>query len=719
MSSAFSFAVEPDGLASLTFDLPGKSVNIFNRETLAELEEAVTDLAAREDIRVLVLRSAKPRTFIAGADIDLIAGVSDPMEAEAGVRQGQALFKAWAALPFPTIAAIRGACLGGGTELALASTVILVSDREDVRIGLPEIKLGILPAWGGCTRLPRRIGIAAALDIILAGRTVRPRRAYRIGLADALLPDAQFEHLVRQLAGQQMQQTLRRAQKTDLKDLLLEHNPIGRRILFDQARRQTLEKTGGQYPAPLRALEVVRVGIEQGFDAGLDAEARAVSELATSATCKNLIHVYNLMEGAKRTGEPRDPKPEIRSVGILGAGVMGGGIAQLIGAHAGVPVRMKDISVEPLGHGMGHAAKLFQKQVERHRLSAVEAKRKLALLRPCLDYSGFAGCDLVVEAIVENLAVKQKVFAEAAAEVRDTTLLASNTSSLSIEAIGQDATHRERVVGMHFFNPVDRMPLVEIIAAPETDQRVVRTAAWFAAKLGKTPVIVKDSPGFLVNRLLMFYATEAMWLLQEGETIEELDRAMTTWGMPMGPMALTDEVGIDVAVKVAHILSAAFGDRLPVPDWLERALEDDRLGRKNGRGFYHYEDGKRGEPDDSIYELLGVKRRSESPNLERLADRMILRMVDEAARCLQEGVVDGPQTLDLALIMGTGFPPFRGGLCRWADHQGLHELISQLELLTTSVAARFQPSDALRAAAESGGFYAHRWDVDSPAPSSN
>jgi 3-hydroxyacyl-CoA dehydrogenase/enoyl-CoA hydratase/3-hydroxybutyryl-CoA epimerase len=712
LNSAFSLAVESNGLGTLTFDQPDKSVNIFTRETLTELEATVTALASRDDIRVLVLRSAKPKTFIAGADVELIAGLTDPVEAEAGARQGQALFSAWAALPFPTIAAIRGTCVGGGTELALASSAILLSDRDDIRVGLPEIKLGILPAWGGCSRLPRRIGIAAALDIILAGRTVRPRKAYRLRLADALLPDAQFDRLVRKLALQQIDHTLRRDRKTDLKDLLLEHNPIGRKLLFDQARKRTLKKTGGQYPAPLRALEVIRVGAEHGLTAGLDAEARAVSELATSATCKNLIHVFRMMEEAKQVGafDPGEA-PVIRGVGVLGAGVMGGGIAQLVAAKADVPVRMKDVGMKPLEHGMAHAASLFRKQVDRRRLSAPDAQRQLGLLRPTLDYSGFKGCDLVIEAIVENLAIKQKVFAEVAEHVADSTLLASNTSSLSIDAIGSQTPGRERVVGMHFFNPVDRMPLVEVIAAPATRDEATRAVAWFARRLGKTPVIVKDSPGFLVNRLLMFYATESLWLLQEGHSIESLDRAMTAWGMPMGPLALTDEVGIDVAVKVAHILTDAFGDRLPVPDWLEKALDDDRLGRKNGRGFYHYENGKRGAPDETIYDLLGVARHQVRSDPARLADRMVLRMVDEAARCLEEGVVDGPATLDLALIMGTGFPPFRGGLCRWADTQNLGELIAQLERLSGSVAPRFEPSPALRAAADSGGFYAHSWSA--------
>ncbi len=711
MSPNFHLEVGADRLATLTFDSPDRKVNVFSREAFQELERLLDELAARKDIGALVLLSGKKSGFIAGADVEAIAQVTDPVEAEAGSRVGHRLFSAWEGLPFPTIAAIRGTCLGGGLEISLASTYRVASDRPDTKMGLPEVRLGILPGWGGSTRLPRRIGIAEALDLILTGKTVVGRKALKLGLIDALLPDARFLDNVRDFALARRDQKQRAEEavdfKDDLKEMLLEKNPLGRKILFDQARKKTLETTRGHYPAPLRAIEVVRVGIEDGPRAGFDAEARAVAELAVSRTAKNLIHVFRLTEEAKKeNGLPGAAPREVRSTAVLGAGVMGGGVAQLIADQTGLPVRMKDVRDEALASGMQHAARLFNKQVERRRLTAPEARRRMALLHPTLDFSGFRTVDLVVEAIVENLGVKQQVFADTAAQVADGAILASNTSSLSIAAIGAKTPHPERVVGMHFFNPVDKMPLVEVIAAEGSDPAAVNTVFAYTRKLGKTPILVKDTPGFLVNRLLMFYSTEGLWLLDEGFRIEDLDRAMSEWGMPMGPMALTDEVGIDVATKVAHILHDAFSERLPVPDWLDRVPQSGRLGTKNGKGFYLYEGRERKAPDPAVYPLLGLDPRVENPDPGLIADRMVLPMVNEAARCLEEGVVRSAADLDLALIFGTGFPPFRGGLCRWADQEGLARILATLERFASSVGERYAPSEALRATAAAGGFYA-------------
>jgi 3-hydroxyacyl-CoA dehydrogenase/enoyl-CoA hydratase/3-hydroxybutyryl-CoA epimerase len=703
----FHLEVGADRLATLTFDSPDKKVNVFTRAAFQELERVIEELSARRDIGCLILLSGKPGSFIAGADVEEIARVTDPVEAEAGSRVGHRLFSAWESLPFPTVAAIRGICLGGGLEISLASTYRVASDRPDTKMGLPEVRLGILPGWGGSTRLPRRIGIAEALDLILTGKTVVGRKALKIGLIDALLPDARFLDELRDFALERIDRPRKEEGGIDLKEVLLEKNPFGRKVLFDQARKKTLETTHGHYPAPLRAIEVVRVGIEDGPRAGFDAEARAVSELATSKTAKNLIHVFRLTEEVKKeTGLPGAEPREVKSTAVLGAGVMGGGIAQLISAEADRPVRMKDVRAEALASGMEHAAQLFDKQVERRRLTAPAARHKMALLLPTLDYSGFKRVDLVIEAIVENLGVKQTVFAETAQHVSESTVLASNTSSLSIAGIGARTPHPERVVGMHFFNPVHRMPLVEVIAPEGADPAAVNTVFAFTRKLGKTPILVKDAPGFLVNRLLMFYSVEALWLLDEGYKIEDLDRAMTDWGMPMGPMALTDEVGIDVATKVAHILYEAFSDRLPLPAWLDKAPESGRLGSKNKKGFYRYEGRERKDPDPTVYPLLGLQPRVESPDPGMIADRMVLPMVNEAARCLEEGVVRSAGDLDLALIFGTGFPPFRGGLCRWADQEGLGRVIATLERFESAVGDRFRPSEALRKTAEAGGFYA-------------
>jgi 3-hydroxyacyl-CoA dehydrogenase / enoyl-CoA hydratase / 3-hydroxybutyryl-CoA epimerase len=710
MGRAFHLDAGSDGLATLTFDHPDKRVNLFDRDVLEELESTVDSLMDRSDIRILVLLSGKEKGFIAGADVDMIAGVRDPIEAEAGVRFGQRVFASWEALPFPTVAAIRGACMGGGTEIALASTWRVASDHESTKIGLPETKLGILPAWGGSTRLPRLVGIEQALDVILAGKNVYPGKALRIGLVDAVLPDARFLDLVRDFARDKMGKERKPdGGGLDVKELLLEKNPLGRKVLFDQAKKQTLAKTGGHYPAPLRALEVIRTGIDEGLQAGFNAEARAAGTLATSDVAKNLIHVFQLMEGAKKDdlggGEGRPAPREVRSLAVLGAGAMGGGIGQLAAAE-GIPVRLKDIRADALASGMEHASGVFAKQVEKRRLTRDELKRKMALIRPTLDYSGFGRVDAVIEAIVEKLPVKQKVFAEVAGEVSDDTILASNTSALSIDAIAQDTPNPERVVGMHFFNPVDKMPLIEVIAGARSADWAVESVVKLARDLGRVPVRVKDSPGFLVNRLLTFSLGEALWLVDDGYAIEDVDRAMKEWGMPMGPIALTDEVGIDIAIEVAHTLNDAYGDRLPLPSWVDRPQEDGRLGKKNGEGFYEYEKGKRKEPDGSVYELIGVAPSVEDPDPRTIVDRMVLRMVDEAARCLAEEVVASPEELDLAMIMGAGFPPFRGGVCRYADQRGPARIVETLERLAQEVGPRYEPSDELRKVAEKGsGFY--------------
>ncbi|HEX2642007.1 MAG TPA: enoyl-CoA hydratase-related protein, partial [Thermoanaerobaculia bacterium] len=401
MTSIFRLDVGTDRLATLTFDLPGKKVNVFTRAALAELEQRIQEVAKRQDIGCLILLSGKEGSFIAGADVEEIARVTDPVEAEAGSRLGHRLFSAWESLPFPTVAAVRGVCLGGGLEISLASTYRVLSDRADSRMGLPEVRLGIVPGWGGSTRLPRRIGIAESLDLILTGKTVSGRRALKLGLVDALLPDARFYDLVRDFALERLDRKRRDEEAIGgIKGLLLERNPLGRRIVFDQARKKTLESTHGHYPAALRAIEVVRVGLEDGPRAGFDAEARALAELATSRISKNLVHVFQLSEAAKRTeGLEGGAAHEVKRTATLGAGTMGGGVAQLVANETALPVRLKDVRVEALASGMTHASGLFDRLVRRRRMEAAESRRRMALIQPTLDYSGFGDVDLVIEAI--------------------------------------------------------------------------------------------------------------------------------------------------------------------------------------------------------------------------------------------------------------------------------------------------------------------------------
>jgi len=705
--TAFRLDVADDGLATLTFDAPGRKQNVFDREVLEELDGLVADLAGRTDIGVLVLVSGKERGFIAGADVSLIESLNDPQEAAEGSRAGQRVFSAWERLPFPTVAAINGVCLGGGTELCLASTYRVVANSDKVKIGLPEVKLGILPGWGGTTRLPRLLDLPDALDMILTGRNLRAKQAFKKGFADALLPATGFLGYVRDFARQHKGKTrsLWDGSGFDVKELLMEKNPLGRKIVFDQARKTVMDKTGGNYPAPLAAIKVVRTGLEDGPRAGFEAEARAFGDLATSGVSKALIHVFNLTEDVKKLeglpdGEPR----KVRSAAVLGAGTMGGGIAQLVAHKKGIPVMMKDIQQDALGTGMEEVASLFHKLQKKRRMSEPEAKAAIQLVHPTLSFDSFHRVDLVIEAIVEKLAVKQKVMAEVAGQVPPGTVLASNTSSLSIDKIAAEVPEPEKVVGMHFFNPVHKMPLVEVVLGERTSAEAANTVFELSRTLGKTPILVKETPGFLVNRLLTFYSIEAQWLVEEGYRVEDIDRAMKAWGMPMGPLALGDEVGLDVAVHVAQILHDAYPDRLPLPEWLGRLPEEGLLGKKSGEGIYNWEDGKRKGVNPEAAKVVGISPTIEEPDPRYLQERMVLPMIDEAARCLEERVVATAGELDLAMIYGTGFPPFRGGPCRWADVQGLAWVVETLERLTT-VGERYAPSDALRRTADAGGFY--------------
>jgi 3-hydroxyacyl-CoA dehydrogenase/enoyl-CoA hydratase/3-hydroxybutyryl-CoA epimerase len=708
--SAFDLTVEPDGLGVLTFDLPGEKVNKFSREVLAELSETLVRAGQEPRIRALLVRSGKPDMFVAGADLKEFERTGGEESREASQR-GQAVFEQLARLPFPTVAAIAGPCLGGGAELALSCDYRLMSDSPKARIGFPEVRLGIFPAWGGCVRLPRVVGLAAALDLILTSRSLDARRARKIGLADEAVPAAIFEEYARRFArskGGTEKPRSRRAPR-GLAQVALERNPIGRGLLFRKTREGILKQTGGHYPAPLVALEVIEEAWSLPVEAALEVESRRIGEVFGGEVQRNLLRIFFWTEEVKKeTGVEAPsvaPRP-VRNVGVLGAGLMGGGIAHLAAEH-GLPTRMKDIASEPLAAGFGAAARLWREAVAKRRLTEREMNGRMALLSGTLDYSGFARCEVTIEAVVEKLAVKRAVLQEWEAAVPPAAIFASNTSTLPITEIAAGASEPHRVVGMHFFNPVHRMPLVEIIRGARTSEATIATVFDLAKRLGKTPVVVKDSPGFLVNRILAPYLSEAVRLVREGCRIDDVDRALTDFGMPVGPLALLDDVGLDVASKAAEVLHAAFPDRLkPAGD--EALAVAGRLGRKSGRGFYDYERGKRGTPSPQAYEILRA-RPSDIPPLppEVIQARLVLPMINEAAHCLEEQVVAGAAKLDLAMILGTGFPPFRGGLLRYADSIGLDRVFSRLDDLSERLGERFAPAEKIRELANGGaGFYA-------------
>ncbi len=696
----------PEGLLYLTFDTPGKKVNIFSFDALEQLDQVLDEIGRMSDATCVLARSFKPDCFIAGADLESIAGAEHKTAAVEASRMGQAVFAKVETLRLPVLAAINGVCLGGGTEFALACHFRLASDSPAVRIGLPEVKLGILPAWGGTQRLPKIVGLARALDLILSGRSIDGRRARTIGLVDDVVPKELFaDYSVSYLEKQVAAGRGPRRAKPKLKpaERALESNRLTRRIIYDKAAASVFKTTQGHYPAPPKALEAIKVGIERGNRAGYLLESTFVGELVTGPVCKSLVQLFFATEAVKRakhvTGREVEPLP-VRKAAVLGAGVMGGGIAQII-THKDIPVRIKDLNPEAIAGAMRQASSVYGRRLKRRRMSQREFNQKMGLIRPTLDYSGFKRVDVVVEAIVENIEIKRRVFAELEDYVREDCIVASNTSSLMIGDMASAFLHPERFCGMHFFNPVDRMPLVEVIRGPQTSDVAVETIYNLSRKIGKTPIVVADRPGFLVNRILMPYLNEACLLLEEGASIDQVDQVMVNFGMPMGPLRLLDEIGLDVAQHAAGVLTSAFSDHLQPAALLAAAGADDRLGRKNGRGFYNYADPKKPVVDPTIYDV--VRRATADANrpepgsvvFDNILDRLLLQMLNEAARCLDEKVVATPTDVDLGLVMGTGFPPFRGGLLRYVDHEGLDEAVDKLRALAGEGRSRYAPAPLL------------------------
>jgi 3-hydroxyacyl-CoA dehydrogenase/enoyl-CoA hydratase/3-hydroxybutyryl-CoA epimerase len=694
-----AFTIERSGdLATVWFDLPGEKVNKFSSGVLREFSSVLDEIASSREIRKVVFASRKPGIFIAGADVTEFTTVSGVDAAKAYIRLGQEVFTKLASLPQTTVAAIAGACLGGGCEMAISCDWRVMSDSPRAQIGLPEVKLGIFPAWGGTSKLPRLIGLPAALDIILNGRTLDGKRAKKTGLVDEVVEQGIVMEVARKFAERGKRTTPGRTK------FYIEGNPIARNVIFGKARKAVLSQTHGNYPAPLKAIDVMEFAMSAGVERGMAREVEEAAELVNNEVAQNLVRLFFLMEESKK--DPYAVKPAaVDYVGVLGAGVMGGGIAQIVADKTGAEVRMRDINWKAIGGGLKAAARVWKKKVDRRRMTRGEMQQKLARITGTTDWSGFSRADVVIEAVVENVQIKRKVLEEFESIAKAGAIFATNTSTIPITQIAAEAKHPENVVGMHFFNPVDRMPLVEIIRGEKTSDAAMVTTAALARKLGKTVVYCNDGPGFVVNRILGPYMNESGFLLEEGNSIESLDKAMVDFGMPMGPMALLDEVGIDVAAKVAGILTEAFGARMQKSSVVEKLYADGRHGKKNGKGLYLYENGKRQGPDPSVYRVLGI----DAPHpaaASAVVERMILAMINEASLILDEKIVASAGELDLAMIMGTGFPPFRGGLLRYADSLGLPHIVSRLEALASTAGTRYSPNEPLRRlAAKNGKFY--------------
>lgn len=694
------------GIAHLVIEDPDRKVNVIDEAAIAGLESALAELESRTDLAGVILRSGKAGSYIAGADVRVIGSITDPEAVRTLVRRAHAAFTRLSELRVPTVAMIDGVCLGGGLEISLACDSRVAAEESRTQIGLPEVLLGIFPAFGGSSRLPRLIGLPSALDLILTGRTLDAKRAEKMGIVAKAAPAAWLlkaaEKRLAEISKRPPGSRRDRFRPRGLVPALLESAP-GRAIVFQQARAGVLQKTGGHYPAPLAALDVIERGMANSLAHSLALEVDAVAPLVTGAVCKNLVRIFFLQEDAKRADVVADATIEpaaVRHMALAGAGVMGGGIAELASRN-GISVRWRDVRPEALQKGLQTVRSILDERGRRRRTPSREKDGQMALLLPTLELSGFEHCDLAIEAVVEDLDIKRRVFAELEVRVRPDAILATNTSSLSVNALAEGLQHPGRFVGFHFFNPVHKMPLLEVVRGEKTTDAALVTAVALARKLGKTPVVVKDSPGFVVNRVLMPYLREAMHLLEEGFTVADIDNAMKKFGMPMGPFEVVDEVGLDVALKVAGVLSAAFPDRMAPAPLLEKLVASGRLGRKNGRGFYRHQ-GKRRSPDPEVSTLLGITGSRKPASLDQLSERMGLAIVNEAARCVEEGIVSDPGHVDLAMIFGTGFSPFRGGPLRWADSLGLPHVAARLTALKAEKGVRFEPCALLVRKAEAG-----------------
>jgi len=728
--SPFRLDLGADGVAVVFMDVPGEAVNTLRQN----FQEEFTALAARIEsdpqIKAVVFTSGKPDSFLVGADVEMLSKVKTATEATAMSRGGQEALGKLEELGRrkPIVAAIHGPALGGGLELALACNYRIATDDRKTVLGLPEVQLGLLPGAGGTQRLPALIGIAQALDLILAGKSVRASKARKLGLVDEVVPRPILLEVAKRRAAELALGTLRPdraridfkgglpkilrglADAEVLQAMALEENPIGRRILFQQARKALLAKTRGQYPAPEKALEVIRTGIEQGREAGLRAEAEKFGELVVSDVSRRLVEIFFATTALKKdpgVDEAGVQAIKVRKIGMLGAGLMGAGIAYVTADAAGVPVRLKDKDDAGLLRGLQQIGGLFDERVKRRRLLRRERDEKMALVTGTTDYSGMKSAEVIVEAVFEDLKLKQRTLKEVEAEAPG-SIFASNTSSIPIGSIAAAAAHPDKVIGMHFFSPVNKMPLLEIIRAPKTSPETVATVVALGKKMGKTVIVVNDGVGFYTSRILAPYMNEAAYLLIEGAAIEDVDRALVDFGFPVGPFQLLDEVGIDVGAKVAHIMHDAFGARMTAPAGFEKVAESGRSGRKSKKGFYLYgeEKGSGKQVDRSIYDLLPGGQKRKEISASEAAERCVLQMVNEAAHCLGERILRSARDGDIGAIFGLGFPPFRGGPFRYADSLSAATVVERLRRYQDQHGARFAPAPLLLEMAKSSAkFY--------------
>ncbi len=688
----------PEKILVITVNCPGK-VNKVSGALLDEINALVEEMEKGTDARGLVIISGKDDNFVVGADIDEVKAMTRREEIEAYISKANAILMRMEKLPVPIVSVIHGNCLGGGVELSLVTDWRIATDSTDTVMGLPEIKLGLIPAAGGTQRLPRLIGLQNALPLILQGGNVRPRKAKRLGLIDEIVPPYGLREIgIRKaiaLAGKKKSK-IRKKRKRGFVEFLLESNPIGRSVIFSQARKMVMKQTHGLYPAALAAIDSVEYGFRKGVKRGIEADIKRFGDLVLSPQSKSLMNLFFGMTALKKN--PWQAKAHgVEKLAILGAGLMGNGIAAV---SLGIcdTVLLKDVSLDAAAAGMKAIRKGLEKRAKSGALKAFERDTLYGKLVPCDDYSNFKNTGLVIEAVFEDLALKKKILADVEAATDERTVFASNTSALAIHRIAEGCKRPRNVVGMHYFSPVPVMPLLEIIKTDKTADWVLATALDFGIRQGKTCIVVKDGPGFYTTRILAPLLNEAVLLVEEGAGMNEIDRAMHLFGYPVGPITLIDEVGIDVGAHVAQDLGREFKARGAAPSSaLPVLFSKGYKGKKNKKGFYRYDKPKKKGmrlPDPEVYRLLGDLPRREFP-MEEIQHRVSLMMVNEAVHCLQEGIISSPRDGDVGAILGLGFPPFRGGPFRYVDAAGAQALVDIMKRFRDKGMQRFQPAEML------------------------
>ena len=706
-----SLKVIENGFAEINFDNQSGSVNKFNQETLGELQEAVDILLGAGDIRGLLLSSGKP-VFVVGADITEFTDMFSASKQDflQGAQYANGIFSQIEDMPFPSVAAINGFALGGGFEVCLACDSRVIA--ANAAVGLPETGLGILPGWGGTVRLPRLVGFSTAVQWVTSGNQQKPEAALAAGAVDSVVdPEALREAslaLLEELADGSRDYTARRIQK---------HSPLPEAPgqlggLSEKFQAMIQGSVGNHYPAPLKVVDLMTKSATVGRDEAIALENLAFYEISQTPQARALVGLFLndqfIAKTAKGYAEALDRKlPSVAQAGVIGAGIMGGGIAYQ-NAVRGFSVVMKDIADPALDLGISEANKLLGKSVKRGKLSEEAAAQILSKITPTLEDEAIAGCDMLVEAVVELESVKKQVLPAVESQVSASATITSNTSTISINRLAESLARPENFCGMHFFNPVHAMKLVEIIRGKKTSDKTIAAVCNYALGLGKKPIVVNDCPGFLVNRVLFAMTFGLEILLKEGADFQQVDKVMEAWGLPMGPAYLMDVIGIDTIIHCYSSMIEGLPERYIKGDnWPTETIHGaGRLGQKNGLGYYKYELNEKGKPaklvdGEAVALLESIAGPAHQVDADEIVDRLLISMAMEMVRCLEEGVVASPAEADMALIYGVGFPAFRGGICRWMDEEGLQSIVDRGDKYT-HLGELYRPTKKLRQMADKG-----------------